>query len=107
MVFVLSSDGQPLEGQVQYKTQDITPVFWFLASRVLTVGTPMGRSMRTRFSKAGIPLGRVRPKDFADAGIERVARTTGVLDGLPVLEDGRVMDVANVVWCTGFQSDYS
>jgi putative flavoprotein involved in K+ transport len=24
-----------------------------------------------------------------------------------MLEDGRVMDVANVIWCTGFQQDFS
>ena len=24
-------------------------------------------------------------------------------DGLPVLADGRVMEVANVIWCTGFR----
>ena len=28
-------------------------------------------------------------------------------DGLPLLEDGRVLDVANVVWCTGFRQDFS
>src|SRR5204863_403131 len=26
-------------------------------------------------------------------------------DGSPVLEDGRVLDVANVIWCTGFRQD--
>jgi putative flavoprotein involved in K+ transport len=42
------------------------------------------------------------------AGVERAyARMTGVEDGLPVLEDGRVPDVANVIWCTGFRPDYS
>jgi len=25
---------------------------------------------------------------------------------LPVLEDGRVLDVTNVVWCTGFVPDF-
>jgi putative flavoprotein involved in K+ transport len=30
-----------------------------------------------------------------------------VQDGLPVLEDGRVLDVANVIWCTGFHLDFS
>ena len=24
-------------------------------------------------------------------------------DGVPVMEDGRVIDVANVVWCTGYR----
>ena len=50
----------------------------------------------------GAPLERVQPKDLAAAGVERVSRTTSVRDGYPVLEDGRVMDVPNVIWCTGF-----
>jgi putative flavoprotein involved in K+ transport len=29
------------------------------------------------------------------------------VDGRPQLEDGRVLDVANVVWCTGFRKDLS
>ena len=28
-------------------------------------------------------------------------------DGLPLLEDGRVLDVANVIWCTGFGPGFS
>jgi len=31
-----------------------------------------------------------------------VPRTVGVRDGKPQLEDGRVLDVTNVIWCTGF-----
>jgi putative flavoprotein involved in K+ transport len=30
----------------------------------------------------------------------------GVRDGLPMLEDGQVPDVANVIWCTGFRHDF-
>jgi putative flavoprotein involved in K+ transport len=30
-----------------------------------------------------------------------------ILPGLPLLEDGRVLDVANVIWCTGFRQDLS
>jgi putative flavoprotein involved in K+ transport len=30
-----------------------------------------------------------------------------VQDGRPVLAGGRVLDVANVVWCTGFRQDFS
>jgi putative flavoprotein involved in K+ transport len=41
------------------------------------------------------------------AGIEWVGRTTGTRDGRPQLEDGRVLDVASVIWCTGFVTDYS
>ena len=41
-------------------------------------------------------------------GVEHVeARVEGVRDGLPLLADGRVLDVANVVWCTGFGKDVS
>jgi putative flavoprotein involved in K+ transport len=29
-----------------------------------------------------------------------------VRNGLPMLEDGRLMAVSNVVWCTGFRPDY-
>ena len=50
---------------------------------------------------------RVKPKQLAAAGIERVARVAEIEDGKPVLEDGRVLDVANVIWCTGYRPDYS
>jgi putative flavoprotein involved in K+ transport len=81
--------------------------FWFLISHVLTVNTPIGRKIRPRFLTTTAPLGRVKPKDLVAAGVERVPRTTGVRDGLPEVEDGRTLDVANVIWCTGFQPDYS
>jgi putative flavoprotein involved in K+ transport len=84
-----------------------TPIMWFMATR-LTVKTRFGRKLRDHFldPPRGIPLGRVRRKDFAAAGIERVPRMTGVRNGYPVLEDGRVLKVSNVVWCTGFTTDY-
>ena len=70
--------------------------------------TPWGRKVRDYFldPPRGIPLARVRRKDFAPAGIERVPRTIGVSHGYPVLEDGRVLEVSNVIWCTGFTPDY-
>lgn len=85
----------------------LMPLMWFVATR-FTVNTPPGRRLRDHFldPPRGIPLGRVRRKDFAEAGIERVPRVTGATDGLPVLEDGRVLEVANVIWCTGFRTDY-
>jgi len=30
-----------------------------------------------------------------------------VRDGLPVLDDGRALDVTNVTWCTRFRPDFS
>jgi len=79
----------------------------FLGNRVLTVDTPIGRKVRPRFLIHGAPLVRVKAKDLAAAGVERVPRSTGVLGGLPLLEDGRVLEVANVIWCTGFRPDFS
>jgi putative flavoprotein involved in K+ transport len=83
-----------------------------MASRVLTVRTPIGRAAFRKFhhggfQSRGLPLARVRPKDVTAAGIERVPRTAGVRGGLPVLDDGRDLEVANVVWCTGFVPDFA
>jgi len=85
----------------------LTPPFWWFASRVLDVGTPIGRKVRPKALTTTAPLERVRPRELAAAGVERVPRTVGVRDGRPLLEDGRVMDVATVVWCTGFRPDFS
>ncbi|MPZ50803.1 MAG: FAD-dependent oxidoreductase [Dehalococcoidia bacterium] len=75
--------------------------------RVLTVDTPIGRRARRKLLTHGMPLLRVKSAQLAAAGVGRVARTTGTRDGKPVLEDGRVMDVANVIWCTGFEAGFS
>lgn len=78
-----------------------------LFHRVLTVRTPIGRRMRRKMLTPGGPLIRVKPEDLAAAGVERVPRTVGVRDGLPLLENGRVLDVANIIWCTGFHPGFS
>jgi putative flavoprotein involved in K+ transport len=86
----------------------LSPLFKLLTTRVLTVDTPIGRKVRPEIRSHGAPLLRARPGDLAAAGVERTfARTVAVQDGLPLLEDGRVLDVANVIWCTGFRPDYS
>jgi putative flavoprotein involved in K+ transport len=83
-------------------------VLAFAGKHILTMDTPMGRKMRPHIRNEGAPLLRYRRKDLRDAGVERVlAKTVGVQDGQPVLEDGRVLDVRNVVWCTGFRPDFS
>jgi putative flavoprotein involved in K+ transport len=85
----------------------VLPVIRFLGTHVLTLRTPIGRKARPRFLAMATPLIRVKSKDLAAAGIERVARVVGVRDGLPLLADGRVLEVANIVWCTGFACDFS
>jgi putative flavoprotein involved in K+ transport len=81
-------------------------VIRFLFHRVLTVRTPVGRKVRPKVLTIGGPLIRVKPKDLAAAGVERVPRMAGVEGGLPVLDDGRVLEVANVIWCTGFDPGF-
>ena len=81
---------------------------FFVGTHLLTVDTPFGRRMRPHIRHGGAPLLRFRRADLCAAGVERVlARTVGVQDGLPKLDDGRILDVRNIVWCTGFKRDYS
>ncbi len=75
--------------------------------RVLTTGTPIGKKARPKMISSGEPLIRVKPKDLEAAGVERVPRVTDVQEGSPQLEDGRIVEVANVVWCTGFHAGFS
>ena len=83
-------------------------VLVFVGTHVLNVDTPIGRKMRPHVRHGGGPLLRYRKKDLLGAGVERVVgRTVGVERGLPVLDDGRILDVRNVVWCTGFRPDFS
>ena len=84
----------------------VTPPLWFAASRLLTVRMWAGRKLRSTVLSSGHPLARVKPKDLETAGVRRLPKTVGVQNGLPLVEDGRTLDVANVIWCTGFQPDF-
>ena len=72
-------------------------LFWFLATRVFTVGTRIGRKIQAAV-RAGhsSPLVRIRSREIAAAGIQRVGRVVAVRDGRPQTEDGRTLDVACV-----------
>jgi putative flavoprotein involved in K+ transport len=85
----------------------VRPVLRVLFHRVLTIGTPIGRLARPKLIVGGGPLIRVKARDLAAAGVVRAPRTVATADGLPQLEDGRVLDVANVIWCTGFHPGLS
>jgi putative flavoprotein involved in K+ transport len=80
--------------------------FWAFR-HVLTTSNPIGRRARAGVLAHSGPLIRVRTRSLAAAGVERVPRTSGVRDGLPVVEDGRALEVSTVVWCTGFDPDHS
>jgi putative flavoprotein involved in K+ transport len=78
----------------------------WLADRVLTTDTMLGRKMSEAHRDRGAPLVRLKRKEIAAAGVERLPRVEGVMDGKPQLADGRVLDVAAVVWATGFRLDF-
>ena len=82
-------------------------VLRFVFHCVLTVNTPIGRRARPKILSSGAPAIRVKPRDLDAAGVERIPRTVGVRDGLPLLEDDRFIDAANVIWCTGFHPGFS
>jgi putative flavoprotein involved in K+ transport len=64
--------------------------------------------MRPEVRSGGGPLLRIRRPDLDRAGVElHEAKTVGARDGKPMLADGQVLNVANVIWCTGFRRDYS
>ena len=75
--------------------------------RIATIRTPIGRRMIAKGFGHGLPWIRTKPIDLQSAGVQRVPRVAGVRAGKPVLEDGRVLDVANVIWCTGFHPAFS
>ncbi|MCB2176766.1 MAG: NAD(P)/FAD-dependent oxidoreductase [Actinomycetales bacterium] len=94
--------------RIESRTSRLPSLMVFTAfSRVLTVRTPIGRRARSRVQAHSGPLIRVKTRDLADAGVERTARIAGVRDGQPLTQDGRRLDVASVVWCTGFDPDLS
>ena len=84
----------------------IGAAYWNFMHRVVTIDTPLGRKARSQIPLRGQPLVRFNRTDALTAGIELVARLAGVRDGKPSLEDGRVLDVSAVVWCTGFRPNY-
>jgi putative flavoprotein involved in K+ transport len=83
------------------------PLVMFMFYHVMTVSTPIGRKVRPKLLRHAGPVVRLKPRDLAAAGIERVPKMMGVREGRPVLENQQILEVANVIWCTGFRPDFS
>jgi len=84
------------------------PLMRVVMTSLLSLGTPIGRKMAPQVRGGGGPLLRHRKADLERAHVERIEeRAVGVSDGMPRLADGRVLDVASIVWCTGFRPDFS
>jgi putative flavoprotein involved in K+ transport len=78
----------------------------FVQRNVLCLRTPVGRRLAPKLRDETTPIIRVKPKWLERAGVQRIGRVVGVQDGLPQLEGGQVLDVTNVIWCTGFRHDF-
>jgi putative flavoprotein involved in K+ transport len=102
----------PNRGQLPIRPEDpafhvLFPLLWFVWGHVLSVRTPLGRKKRTAARAHGAPALRVKASDLVKDGVERVEeRVVGVTEGRPRLEGGRVLDVANVIWATGFRQQF-
>ena len=100
-------------GKMPFRPEDrmariVDTFFWFFINHIATLDTPIGRKAQPSIRDHGLPLERVQPADLAAAGVERTyARAVGVQDGMPLLDDGRVIEAANVIWATGFRPDHS
>jgi putative flavoprotein involved in K+ transport len=82
------------------------PMVRFVGHHVLTLRTPIGQKVQPKFISHGAPLIRVKLKNLTAAGVKQVPRTVGMEGGRPALEDGRILDVSNVIWCTGFREEF-
>lgn len=79
----------------------------FMFHYVLSIRTPMGRKARPQMMHKATPLIRVRKLDLVRAGVRFAERVLGVREGRPITQDGKTLDVKNVIWCTGFDSNQS
>jgi putative flavoprotein involved in K+ transport len=100
-------------GQVPFRIEGLLArvlvplIFRVVFHRVLTIRSPFGRKVRTRMLTAGGPRIRTKQVDLVTAGVQLVPRVAEVRDGNPVLADGRVLEVSNVIWCTGLDAGFS
>ncbi len=82
----------------------VFPIVVFAWRHVLTRRTPIGRKEMPKIRHHGAPALRVKNSDLRKRGVRRIEqRVTGSRGGMPELADGEVLDVANIVWCTGFR----
>ena len=94
----------PLES---HRMHVVMPVLWFVWGHVANRRTPIGRKMLQHVRFHGGPALRVKRSHLAARGVERVEqRVTGTAEGKPLLAGGRVLDVATVVWATGFRQSF-
>ncbi|TGJ98941.1 potassium transporter Trk [Leptospira langatensis] len=100
-----------ISGKIPGKIPDLlfrfSGFYWWFISNILTIRTPIGRKIRRQVLTSGAPLIKESEKDLNVSGAIRVPRIVGAKDGLPLLQDGKTLQVSTIVWCTGFKPDFS
>lgn len=81
--------------------------YWWFVRNILTVKTPIGRKVKKKVLHGGGPLINISIEDLDKDGVIRLARMKGAENGLPVMEDGTVVNAKTIIWCTGFKPDFS
>ncbi|MDP4262825.1 MAG: NAD(P)-binding domain-containing protein [Bacteroidota bacterium] len=80
--------------------------YWWLINNLLTIKTPVGRKAMPNVIKGGAVIPQI-VKKLENARVTRIPRVVGVRNYRPVLEDGRIVPVSTIIWCTGFRPDFS
>ena len=83
------------------------PLIAFAGRHVLTLSNPLGRRVVPKIKEGGAPLIRTKSAELAAAGVAFAPRIVGMEHGRPVDAEGTVHEPANVIWCTGFRTDFS
>ncbi|WP_157155155.1 NAD(P)/FAD-dependent oxidoreductase [Diaminobutyricimonas sp. LJ205] len=83
------------------------PVIRFAGAHVLNERSLIGRRVLPKMREQATPLIRTKSANLTAAGVTRVGRVAEVREGRCVTEDGDILDMANVIWCTGYRADYS
>jgi putative flavoprotein involved in K+ transport len=78
---------------------------WPILSRI-NRQSRLGRLLAERMRQGGDPVIGISPEELVSLGVRRVPRIIGVKNGKPLAADGQALDVANVIWATGFRPDY-
>jgi putative flavoprotein involved in K+ transport len=83
--------------------------FVWAMNHIMTIKTKPGRkaAYAIKNKHAAAPLINTSIQDAKNAGVKHVSRIKDVVDGYPLLEDGTVLKVSTIIWCTGYACDFS
>ena len=83
------------------------PLLWLVWGHLLNRRNPLGRKAIDHIRNHGGPALRVHREDLERRGVQRITeRVVGVEERRAVLAGGRALDVATVIWATGFRQAF-